>query len=101
MSEGDDAFILSSVNEARIASCAIAGRCGQEMYIVREGTVLSAGSDKMRPEFPASCHPDTIAMYEYWREKRGARSMPARSDIDPIDMPPRLLPFINLVDVVP
>ena len=26
--------------------------------------------------------------------------MPRRSDIDPVDMPRRLLPFINLVDVV-
>lgn len=40
-------------------------------------------------------------MYEYWRGKCGVRSMPARSDIDPIDMPRRLLPFITLVDVVP
>jgi len=54
----------------------------------------------MRPDFPPSCHPDTIAMYDYWREKCDSRSMPARSDIDPIDMPRRLLPFINLVDVV-
>jgi hypothetical protein len=57
--------------------------------------------DKMRPDFPASCHPDTIAMHDYWRAKCGVRSMPARSDIDPVDMPRRLLPFISLVDVVP
>jgi len=56
-------------------------------------------NDLARPIFPAS-HPDTIAMYDYWRGKCSARSMPARSDIDPIDMPRRLLPFIDLVDVV-
>ena len=39
-------------------------------------------------------------MYDYWHSKRGARSMPSRADIDPVDMPRRLLPFINLVDVV-
>jgi hypothetical protein len=39
-------------------------------------------------------------MYDYWHWKRAGRSMPARSDIDPIDMPRRLLPFINLVDAV-
>lgn len=40
-------------------------------------------------------------MYEYWQRKCCARSIPGRSDIDPIEMPRRLLPFINLVDVVP
>ena len=50
--------------------------------------------------FPATCHPDTIAIYDYWNWKCGTRLMPARSDIDPVDMPRRLLPFINLVDVV-
>ena len=56
--------------------------------------------DEMRPDFSASCHPDTIAIYEYWRERCGGRLMPRRSDVDPVDMPRRLLPFINLVDVV-
>jgi len=56
--------------------------------------------EPVRPNFPATCHPDTIAMYDYWRAKGGGRRMPARSDIDPVDMPRRLLPFINLVDVV-
>jgi hypothetical protein len=70
------------------------------MYFVRENAVRLAEFDNMRPDFPTSCHPDTVAMYEYWQGKCGVRSMPARSDIDPVDMPPRLLPFINLVDVV-
>ena len=39
-------------------------------------------------------------MYEYWLSKCGRRPMPRRSDIDPVDMPRGLLPFINLVDVV-
>jgi hypothetical protein len=68
------------------------------MYIVTESAVRLV--DKLRPDFPTNCHPDTIAMYEYWRERCGSRLMPARSDIDPVDMPHQLLPFINLVDVV-
>jgi hypothetical protein len=40
-------------------------------------------------------------MYAYWAAKRGSRAMPRRSDIDPTEIPPRLLPGIMLVDVVP
>ena len=50
---------------------------------------------------PADCHPHISAIYRYWLEKRGARSMPARRDIDPVEMPPALLPGICIVDVVP
>jgi hypothetical protein len=35
----------------------------------------------------------------YWEAKRGERAMPARKDIDPLDIP-RLLPDIFLVDVL-
>jgi hypothetical protein len=54
----------------------------------------------MTMEFPETCHPDTITMYKYWLEKCGDRTMPARSDIDPVEMPRRLLPGICIVDVV-
>ena len=40
-------------------------------------------------------------IYTYWRTKRGHQSMPRRSDLDPTEIPPRLLPGITLVDVVP
>jgi hypothetical protein len=39
-------------------------------------------------------------MYKYWQSKCSNRSMPARADIDPVDMPRRLLPGICIVDVV-
>jgi hypothetical protein len=39
-------------------------------------------------------------LFEYWREKRGARKMPARSDLAPADIPD-LLPDVTLVDVLP
>ncbi len=36
---------------------------------------------------------------DYWRALRGERRMPSRDDIDPLDLPPRLLPHLELVDV--
>jgi len=51
-------------------------------------------------QFPATCHGDTVTLYRYWRGKCRGRHMPARADIDPVEMPARLLPGITLVDVV-
>lgn len=52
-------------------------------------------------QIPETCHRDTVTLYRYWRAKcRGGR-LPARADIDPVELPPRLLPGITLVDVVP
>jgi hypothetical protein len=40
-------------------------------------------------------------IFGYWLTKRGSRPMPSRSDLDPTEIPPRLLPGVTLVDVVP
>jgi hypothetical protein len=40
-------------------------------------------------------------IFGYWLTKRGSRAMPSRSDLDPTEIPPRLLTGITLVDVVP
>lgn len=45
---------------------------------------------------PVSSHLD---LYRYWLTKRGARSMPARDDIDPADIP-ALVPYLTIVDKV-
>ena len=37
-------------------------------------------------------------LYLYWQEKRGARGMPSRNDIDPVDLP-FCLGYLCLVDV--
>jgi hypothetical protein len=58
---------------------------------------MSANDNEI--EFPPTCHSDTLTLYAYWRGKRGERRMPARTDLDPADIP-RLLPGICLVDVV-
>lgn len=38
-------------------------------------------------------------VFEYWESCRGTRAMPARADIDPVDIP-KLLPHIGLIDVL-
>jgi hypothetical protein len=45
---------------------------------------------------PISHHLD---LYRYWLAKRGFRSMPARSEINPADIP-ELLPYLGLVNKV-
>jgi hypothetical protein len=34
-------------------------------------------------------------IYAYWQAKRGSRLMPRRADLDPAEIPPRLLPGIT------
>jgi hypothetical protein len=51
-------------------------------------------------ELPRTYHADTIAIHEYWRAKCGERRMPMRADIDPTEIPPRILPGISIVQVV-
>ena len=40
-------------------------------------------------------------IYAYWLTKRSGRPMPRRADLDPTEIPSRLLPGVMLVDVVP
>jgi hypothetical protein len=47
---------------------------------------------------PSDTHADIRALYAYWDRKRAGRSMPARADFDPIDIP-TLMPQIFIVDV--
>ncbi|MFN4163042.1 MAG: PAS domain-containing protein [Ferrovibrio sp.] len=45
--------------------------------------------------------PDPLlqTLYEYWLERRHGRVVPERRDIDPLDMPRRLLPHLLLVEL--
>src|ERR1051325_6866611 len=36
----------------------------------------------------------------YWFDKRGARLMPSRRDIDPVEIEPRLLPNLQITELV-
>ena len=66
--------------------------------------VASERSDRTmnneEPDWVATAHADTQAVYRYWNRKRGTRLMPARADIDPAELV-RHLPTIMLVDVRP
>lgn len=44
-------------------------------------------------------HATLGALFRYWERKRGARKMPARHDIDPIEMDRRLLPHLMLCEM--
>lgn len=41
-----------------------------------------------------------ICFYEYWASLRGNRPMPARTDVDPLQVPRRYLPNLMLIDVL-
>lgn len=51
-----------------------------------------------KPPLSESAHTSLRELFEYWSERRGDRRMPARSDIDPADIP-SLLPHLLLADV--
>lgn len=45
-------------------------------------------------------HPIIEALHRYWEGKRGDRAMPARRDIDPLEMGAQLLPHLLLSDIM-
>lgn len=51
---------------------------------------------------PADLHdePQLSSLLDYWERSRGARTMPRRRDIDPVAMPPSLLPHLELVELI-
>jgi hypothetical protein len=51
------------------------------------------------PDWLATTSDDIQVLYRYWKTKAGTRRMPARRDIDPLDVV-ALLPSILLVDVL-
>jgi hypothetical protein len=44
-------------------------------------------------------HPVLGPLLRYWQHKRGARALPSRRDIDPLEMSPELLPHLLLTDL--
>jgi hypothetical protein len=51
------------------------------------------------PDLLADCHASLRQLYAYWDTRRGNRPMPARGDLDPVDLK-QLLPMLILIDVV-
>lgn len=62
--------------------------------------VVLAESGPVEAAWLAEAHPDLQAVHDYWLEKCDGRAMPARADIDPLDLVP-YLPSLMLVDVRP
>lgn len=44
--------------------------------------------------------PVLMAVFRYWHAKRGGRAMPSRTDIDPTEIQPQVLPHIVITEVV-
>src|SRR5262245_40805748 len=44
-------------------------------------------------------HPHLRDLYAYWQRKKACRRLPARADIEPMEIP-RLLPWVALVEVM-
>jgi hypothetical protein len=51
------------------------------------------------PDLLADCHRSLRNVYDYWNARRGTRTMPARGDLDPVDLK-AVLPLLMLIDVV-
>src|SRR5687768_17493492 len=49
---------------------------------------------------PTIDDPGLQFLYDYWREKRAGKLMPARGDLDPTDIPAKLWSALMLLDVV-
>jgi hypothetical protein len=43
--------------------------------------------------------PILLALFNYWDRKRAGKDVADRRDIDPIDMPPSLLPHLALIEI--
>jgi hypothetical protein len=54
--------------------------------------------DDPTPEFLDNCAAEISELFSYWNSLRNSRQMPARRDMDPLDIP-RLLRDIQLIDV--
>lgn len=54
-------------------------------------------ADDVTPEIRSE---QLLALYRYWQGKRAGRRMPARADIEPLEIP-GLLPTLLLIDIVP
>lgn len=64
--------------------------------------MLGGTEDQLLPvklDLESHPFPDLDAMYVHWQRLRAGRFAPARADFDPVEVAPRLLPRILMVDV--
>lgn len=57
------------------------------------------GQGRATGEAPEISHPRLRELHQHWEARRGARAMPSRADLDPVELPRQLLPNLFLVDV--
>lgn len=50
---------------------------------------------------PTLTEPEFVELLDYWRRKSPPGRLPGRRDVDPMELSPRLLPHVLLIDVVP
>jgi hypothetical protein len=55
--------------------------------------------EQQEPAWVAGASANVQALYRYWQGKRTGTDLPARADIDPVDIP-ALLPYLTIVEVV-
>ncbi len=53
-----------------------------------------------RIDIKDSRFPDTLAIHDYWDEKRGSRFAPSWADFDLMDLPLDLIPRLVVIDVL-
>ncbi len=63
----------------------------------------ASASGRASPIPPPTLAADSVlsALYGYWCRQRGAKPFPDRADISPLDLGPRLLPHIGLLELAP
>lgn len=70
------------------------------MNAAQQPHALGIAADERAPGFAQAIEAPLLAeLYAYWTAKRGARFAPARTEVDPVEIP-RLLPHLMLIDVV-
>ncbi|MEK9970410.1 MAG: PAS domain-containing protein [Ferrovibrio sp.] len=52
------------------------------------------------PDARRNCRAGLLRLFAYWDRLRRGRAMPARADVDPLDLPVDLLPHVFLIDVL-
>lgn len=77
---------------------AVGAMAGSGAPFAAEGTA-SGEAERGSPAPLQIPHPELAHLYRYWLERCAGRPMPARMDVDPVDLPRRLLPHLFLVDV--
>ena len=48
---------------------------------------------------PTLAEPEFVELLDYWRRKSPPGRLPGRQDVDPMELSPRLLPHVLLIDV--